>query len=210
MAGPVTIAWSRARPGDAASLPDVGTRQTARLRRLSGVAADRFAVGRGFAAALIREIAGVDAATDLVSECERCGIGTHGRLRDAANRVALSVAYADDLVVVAAADRRDVDAVGVDVERDDDVSAARVAALTRLFAPHPAPTLAEWTRIEAALKADGRGLRVEPQDVRFTQEGYAIVAHVPGGLRAWEVATIAGPRDHVVSVALAPAVRSAR
>ena len=103
MAGPVTIAWSRARPGDAASLPDVGTRQTARLRRLSGVAADRFAVGRGFAAALIREIAGVDAATDLVSECERCGIGTHGRLRDAANRVALSVAYADDLVVVTAA-----------------------------------------------------------------------------------------------------------
>ena len=70
------------------------------------------------------------------------------------------------------------------------------------------PSLREWTRVEAVLKADGRGLRVEPGGclaVEGDRRGWrATVAGSPHAFDGWE---LTGPPGVVVSVAWS---RSAR
>lgn len=211
--GPVRVAWAQVPAGAAASIPsEVGAAQLARLKALPDAQKARFAAGRILLARLLTEIAGPDADPRLDTVCERCG-GAHGRARHGAGQIALSLSYAGDLVVAAAAATDETRDIGVDVERGDTAGAARVAELGRLFAPAPAPTLEEWTRIEAVLKADGRGLRVEPWAVRFAPRGDGFDARTPGSDVVWRVATIpgpAGPDGFVVSVAAGSGVRSAR
>jgi 4'-phosphopantetheinyl transferase len=85
----------------------------------------------------------------ITAVCAQCG-EEHGR--PVAAGLWLSVAHAGDVVVVAAA----VAPVGVDVERAD----ARIPA-------EYGGNVRSWTRLEAVLKADGRGIVVHQRDVVF-------------------------------------------
>lgn len=131
----------------------------------------------------------------MQNTCLRCG-DAHGPLVAAHAPVRLSVSYAGDLVVVAAAPSSAVEALGVDAERADDPDAP-LHDLTALFAPHRPPSTRGWTRIEAALKADGRGVRIAPDRVRADERNALVPGAAPvqlrdvPGLPAGVVATLA-------------------
>ena len=67
-------------------------------------------------------------------------------------------------------------AVGVDVEREGH-SPERLDAIETLTGQR---SLRHWTRVEAVLKADGRGLRVDPDHVRVLVDGVRLEAWVDG------------------------------
>jgi 4'-phosphopantetheinyl transferase len=135
--------------------------------------AARTDAGRAALRALAAEIVGADPADVTVrARCATCG-GAHGRPVLGGSRALdglhASVAHAGALVVVAvSADGP----IGVDAEPRD-----REAPL--------GTTLAEWVRIEAVLKADGRGLAVDPSRVRTAADpadpdGPGLVAWIDG------------------------------
>jgi 4'-phosphopantetheinyl transferase len=117
---------------------------------------------------------GVSAAeVRVVQLCPDCG-GPHGRpeLVGVCGPLSLSasVSHADGVTAAAVS----AAAIGVDVESVAGGS-WRADALARLLPPAPDP-LADWTAREAVLKADGRGLRVDPAAVRFAPDGVAVVS----------------------------------
>lgn len=166
--GPVTVAWADAATATTPArnaLEPFGPTQVRRHAALTGTNADRFALGRLMLAELVRELV-PGAALTLDSTCNRCG-EDHGRPRFTQAPVHVSVSYASNMVAVAAASSSEVSAVGIDIERAGDPP-----DLAPLFAPHAPPNLTEWTQLEAALKADGRGVNVAFAEVRF--EGHDV------------------------------------
>ncbi|KJL29175.1 4'-phosphopantetheinyl transferase family protein [Microbacterium oxydans] len=199
------IAWAHTSAFDVAEadLAAMGERQLARYRQLDGARASGFLAGR----ALIRELVlrlGGGPVVHLDSACERCG-DDHAAPR--IDGFMISVSHAGDLVAVAVAPG--MDPLGVDVEADADRT--RVAELGPMFAPVSAPDLAGWTRIEAAVKADGRGFAIDPRDVRLEpqpqHEGSPMqapptwLADVPDRTSRLQVATLPGPTGYTLSVA---------
>lgn len=164
-----------------AAAPDRGTRREVSRRMLHGLLT---AVG----------------ADDAVIEqrCDRCGARTHGPLRLIDAPWLVSASYAGPLAVVALLPRAGgVDALGLDAEPH--VDAVRDAAGLRGVV---AGGLAQWVRVEATLKADGRGVAVPPHAVELTTEASGWTARVPGvrePFRGWEPD---GPPGVLVSVAV--------
>ena len=198
----VTVVW--ARPSDLQGFTEtdaaaMGAGQGDRFRQLTGSRAQGFLAGR----ALIRDLVGRIRGSDeikLSSRCARCG-ADHGRPRSAG--VSLSVSHAEDLVVVAAT-AGSID-LGVDVEQA--AAGGRLDGLRPMFPDGRAPDLAAWTRIEAAVKADGRGFEIEPSEVLLQprpggDDPRVWSAVLPGRPRPLEVATLVGPPGHVLSVAV--------
>ena len=124
---------------------------------------------------LLRELAG---DVELRNPCPFCG-GPHGPVTLPASPWVASVAYAAGYAVVAVAPA----AIRVD----------RVLG--------PAATPRDWARMEAALKADGRGLRVDPGAVRVRDTDAGWSADLPGGgkLIGWD---LPGPDGVVVAAAI--------
>ncbi len=176
---------------------------------LNGVAAQRFLVGRTLLVEVVEQLTDV---TDLAftTTCERCG-ADHGRPRFERAPVAVSVSYAGSVVAVAAARIADAAAVGVDIERaPTDGGRAPMRDLGRLFAPALAPDMQGWTLIEAALKADGRGIAIDLADVRVGGTGSGRLAgsraiRLPGRVETVDAGAIVGPVDFVLSAAMIPA-----
>ena len=108
---------------------------------------DSFLAGRLLLKALVTELTG-EGTPVIEQTCADCG-GPHGRPTVAGLWLSLSRCAVG--VVAAAASVP----VGIDVEP---AGSDAVAGMS----------LAEWTRTEAVLKADGRGLRVDPGEVAFT------------------------------------------
>ena len=106
--------------------------------------ADLPAGPRATGRALLRELG----ADDVTAVCPNCG-GAHGRPLTSAGQA--SIAHADGVTLVALGEHP----LGVDLERSD--------------AQPPGMTARRWTEIEAVLKADGRGLAVAPERIRFTE-----------------------------------------
>lgn len=191
--GPVRIAWASVdEPGRA---PETGRPRAAGRMLLTALLSDLGLRGER-----------------LTQRCSHCGAVDHGALATASGHAVVSVSYAEGLVVAAAALRTDAAAIGVDVERES--GSGRMVDLAALFAPLPPPTTAEWTAIEAVVKADGRGLRIPPGDVRVGERPAstlpgARLATLPDG-RRFHVARVTGPNGHVVSVAIDPAPESPR
>lgn len=157
---PVVLAGSSIRwasqqldaPRRAASLALLSARERDRLDHTAPARRDEFLAGRMQLRELAAELTGrpVEQVT-ITATCPDCG-GEHGapfvdgsRLRVSLSRCALAT------VAVAAWNA----AVGVDVE-------PYTADVTRLSGIRSVP---HWTRVEAVLKADGRGLRVDPASV---------------------------------------------
>lgn len=159
---------------------------------------------------LLRELLPPGAVID--NPCPRCG-GPHGPVRIRGAQAMASVAYAGGRAVVAlcaAEDAAGLAAVGIDAEPVQDAR-RDAAGLAGVLGPGEA-SVRTWTRVEAALKADGRGLRVDPATVRIEEHVGGWTARVPDGgtMSGWDAA---GPDDLVISVAVRrvseePAARS--
>lgn len=160
------------------------------------------AEGRALLRELVAELAGVDAAAVRIAQrCPDCG-GPHGRpvvMGPAAARgISVSLAHATGVHVAAAiAGVR----IGVDVELRT-ASPEREAALRALLQHDGPDALRRWTQVEAVLKADGRGLRVEPATVELEESARGLTASVPGSPRRYAVVACALDAALVVSVAI--------
>ena len=110
------------------------------------------------------------------SRCASCG-GDHGRPRLAGTDAAVSVSYAPGWAVVALT--RIPARIGVDaVPRD-------AGGLERVL-PHGTADATGWARVEAVLKADGRGLAIDPArvEVRPILDADHILLPAAGDARA--------------------------
>lgn len=138
---------------------------------------------------LLRELAG---DVELRNPCPFCG-GPHGPVTLPASPWVASVAYAAGYAVVAVAPAAVAVALGVDAVADAGIRLDRVLG--------PAATPRDWARMEAALKADGRGLRVDPGAVRVRDTDAGWSADLPGGgkLIGWD---LPGPDGVVVAAAI--------
>ncbi|MEU1970718.1 chemotaxis protein CheY [Microbacterium sp. NPDC019599] len=145
---------------------------------------------------ILRELLPEDA--ELSNPCPRCG-GPHGPVRISGAPAVASVTYAGTLAIVAVADSARFAAIGIDAEPR--VDRQRDAAGLSGVLGAGAASLRAWVRVEAALKADGRGLRVDPATVRIAETADGWTATVPGGdaLEGWDAD---GPDGILVSVAV--------
>lgn len=132
----------------------------------SAPARERLLWGRMLLRELVAELAGVQpSGVGIEARCADCG-GPHGRPvvtgpNDRARAMMTSVSACAGAVVVAVSAHR---AIGVDVEPRAG-GTQRLQAIRHLTGASADP-LRHWTRVEAVLKADGRGLRVEPGRVQ--------------------------------------------
>jgi len=116
-----------------------------------------FVAGRVLLRELASDLLGISPAlVQIAAMCVDCG-GSHGRPELVGAPYFLSLSHTPEAVVAVASDSR----VGVDAEPNAG-SAARVDAVEKLTGR---ASIAHWTAVEAILKADGRGLRVDPREV---------------------------------------------
>lgn len=157
------IRWIAPQLDDAARVRALAILSPAELARYEVTAPARrgtFLAGRLVLRELLGELMNLEpAAVDLVAVCPDCG-GPHGAptVRESGWRVSLSHSAA--AVVAAAAWQTPV---GVDLEGA--VPSDEVLGAIGLVAGEA--SLLRWTRVEAILKADGRGLRVDPTRVHI-------------------------------------------
>ncbi|MBO0980794.1 hypothetical protein [Microbacterium sp. SD291] len=147
---------------------------------------------------------------DIVHQCPHCGSAAHGRPLTSSGTTVVSISHRGELAVAALAHADAAAAVGVDVEADR--GREQMADLAPLFAPRPPPDVRGWTAIEAAVKADGRGLRIAPGEVRLSDTAGDLL---PGGRlialqgdRRIEVVGVPAPEGYVISIAIDPARES--
>ncbi|KDA05012.1 4-phosphopantetheinyl transferase [Microbacterium sp. CH12i] len=210
--GVVRLAWADARTAPATAdevLRTLTAAQHQRYASLPPARAARFIAGRSLIASLVHEIVGrPEPMYEIFTLCAHCGSADHGKPHTTAP-VVISVSYVGDMVVAAAVASDHATSIGVDIEA---VPAGGESApreeLTALFTPSAPPDTRTWTMIEAALKADGRGLRVSPERLQFAAPETAnpgwLSVHIDG-TDAGIIATPApAPTGFVVSLALSP------
>lgn len=164
----------------------------------------------------------------LISDCPQCG-KPHGKPRTATGEYELSIAHCAGLVVVAIGTTHPL---GVDVEPRP--GADRFAAIADLAAHILAPTerahldgldeparaewvIRYWTWKEAALKATGDGLSIDPTRVVFSASGRRpeLIAWPGGAARRAVLDELALHTDYIATLAVlgtlapAPVVRRA-
>jgi 4'-phosphopantetheinyl transferase len=189
----VDVCWTQvatAAPGladEGASVTDSAHEllTAAEFARYSSLPADNartFLAGRRLLRELVATLADVDPGEVVIeARCPFCG-GAHGRpavlAPSAATALRLTLAHTGDLVVAAAAWEHPV---GVDVESADARHAPeRDAAIESVAGTSGADALQHWTRVEAVLKADGRGLRIDPSAVRVSDTADGVRARIAG------------------------------
>lgn len=205
--GPAGVAWAATSPGPVGTRPRLNDLSPQDQARAAGFGVDRrreFVLGRslvsGLVGGLFPDASGWSVGTGV---CVRCG-QRHGAVQVTGVPAVASVSYARGLVVATVAPSPPAGRVGVDVELDA-VDSARTRDLERLLGRSRQPVLLRWTRIEAVLKADGRGLLVEPRDVRVR----GTHASIDGATTRYELAEVAGPLGYVISLAWSGAESSA-
>ena len=162
---------------------------------------------RGVAWQLLRNLIGNPAAS-ITNVCPRCG-EPHGPVQIVGAPVVASVTYAGGFAIACVADQASAAAVGVDAESVTDPRRS-AAALRGIIHPGRSSSLREWTRVEAVLKADGRGLRVAPAAVSLTEGDGAWRATVDGSPRVFDGWDVPGPPGTIMSLAVEPLSVEAR
>jgi 4'-phosphopantetheinyl transferase len=161
--------------------------------------------GRPLLRELVAELTGVDAGSVRIeARCPDCG-GPHGRpvvmAPDAARRIHVSLSHVGSTLVAAASVDR---SVGVDAEPADALAdRSRAASIRNALGRTDGDALLLWTAVEAVLKADGRGLRVDPRTVSLEpgRDGMLFEASVPGDPRRYAVREVDLGNSLRVSVA---------
>ena len=160
------------------------------------------AAGRPRREAASAQLALLAPSARFVQLCPRCG-GDHGPVRVDGGALHASVTYAGGLAIVAviAADAAvGPRALGIDAEVETDPR--RDAGGMRGVLGPETTTARAWTRAEAVVKADGRGIRIDPASVVVADEGRAGEWRATvgdGRYRGWDVA---GPSGIVLSAAI--------
>lgn len=188
-----------------AQLPATPATPVDRIRRTEA--------GRAVLRTLVGRLAGVEPGEVVIeARCPDCG-GPHGRpvvmAPDAATTIRISLAYAGTAIVAAVSVGS---AIGVDAElrrtgttadaaRRDAAKREAVRSISGTDSDSVDP-LIRWTRIEAVLKADGRGLRVDPSAVAFTADTDPLLATVAGGAQSYGVHDVQLGDDLFVSLAV--------
>lgn len=190
--GPVSVAWAEARsPAVRLSAVD-----QARAAAYPAQRRARFTTGRALLAELVAErFPGAVGWEVTTGPCPRCG-GLHGAVTLSGLPALASLSYADAMVVAAVASLDDLSRLGVDAERDDP-EVARSADLAGLLGCDPQVSLHRWTQVEAVVKADGRGLLLDPAAVNF-DAGSAWIDDDP---TPYCVADVSGPAGYLVTLA---------
>jgi len=132
----------------------------------------------------------------FVSRCPSCG-GAHGRVRVEGADAAVSVSYALRWAVVAVT--LEHSQIGVDAVP------AGAAGLERVL-PDGADALA-WARVEAVLKADGRGILVDPARAQIELDEHGWIARVQEAGAddvVWRGNDVEAPHGIVAAVAIGP------
>ncbi|MDX2375964.1 hypothetical protein M4I32_04030 [Microbacterium sp. LRZ72] len=179
--GPVAIAWR------------TGTDRAAR---------------RPTAERLLRRLAGAGATADVTRDCPRCGEGDHGAPRLVGAPVRCSISHAGDVTVVAVAPSGRCGAIGIDAELSTP-GVRDPAGLARALGTTGSADLARWTRVEAALKARGSGLALDPRCVRLHRRlgrTLALVTPPEGAVERFVVRAVHGIPGCTVSLAIASSV----
>jgi len=195
--GPAAVAWA----WEARIVPDVlpgllDEDDAERAASLDAPARHRLRVGRLLIHHLVAER--FPSATHWAvapGRCGRCGAAHLGPRLSGVPALA-SVAYADGLVVAAVAPVAQVGRLGVDAERDT-LEQDRLDDLHRLIGQSSEKVVRRWTRVQAVLKADGRGLLVDPGAVWLRRGG----AWIAGQKSSYLLADVAGPPGFLVSLA---------
>lgn len=203
--GEILVGWSQIGTVQATSTP-LGPTDSARLAEMPAAQQARFLHGRTLLHRLLQQLQPGSAPQLDGTLCPHCGTG-HGPVsvtNTGANSVVTSLSYAEGLVVAAVAPATQVAAVGVDVERDRAKAGrehtnniGRLSELTALIGGEPESALRRWTKIEAVLKADGRGLRVAPDQVRLN----ANTAQINNDSARYLLTEIDGPASYLISLA---------
>lgn len=173
----------------------------------------RTEAGRVVLRALVGRLAAIEPREVVIeARCPDCG-APHGRPvvmgPDAAKTIRVSLAYAGTAIVAAVSVES---AIGVDAElrstgttpdaaRRDAARREAVRSISGTDSDSVDP-LIRWTRIEAVLKADGRGLRVDPSAVAFIADTDRLRATVAGGAQSYEVHDLQLGDDLFASVAV--------
>jgi 4'-phosphopantetheinyl transferase len=195
--GPALVAWAPARRrSDAMHLAALSRPDLVRLEELAPHVRDRFVVGRLLVHALVAGL--FPQATEwsvTAGPCRRCG-RLHAGVELEGVPACASVSYAADVVVAAVAPTATVSRLGVDVEFGvSDIG--RVEELRRMLGSSTEPILRRWTRVGAVLKADGRGLLIDPGSVHLRRGG----AWIAGQAASYAVTEVPGPPGFLVSLA---------
>ncbi|HEY3409091.1 MAG TPA: hypothetical protein VGK53_13040 [Propionicimonas sp.] len=205
--GPASLAWAATSPGPVRTRPRLNDLTPRDQARAAGFGVDRrreFVVGRSLVSSLIGRLFPDASGWSIGTRaCARCG-KRHGAVEVVGVPAVAGVSYARGIVVAAVALSPPTGSVGVDVELDA-ADTTRTRDLERLLGRSRQPVLLRWTRIEAVLKADGRGLLVEPRDVRVR----GTHASIAGDTTRYELAEVAGPPGYVISLAWSGAESSA-
>ncbi len=152
---------------------------------------ERFLAGRMLLRELASEFTGLPLTSIAIdARCPDCG-RQHGRPTITGTDLFVSLSHADDLTVAALSESAPI---GVDIERRH-ASAERLAAIREITG---GGDVHHWTAVEAVLKADGRGLRLDPRAVHITG-GSATLERVQYALSD---ASERRRSDYVISVAV--------
>ncbi len=195
--GPAVVAWAsshrrtHALPLAALSGPDL-----LRLDELAPGLRDRFVVGRLLVHALVAGL--FPQATEwtvAAGPCRRCG-RLHAGVQLEGVPACATVSYAAGVAVVAVAPTSQVSRLGIDVECTV-AGLGRIEELRRALGASTEPILRRWTRVGAVLKADGRGLLIDPGSVHLRRGG----AWIAGQPASYAVTEVPGPPGFHVSLA---------
>ncbi len=195
--GPALVAWAPTRRiDDAIPLAALSGPDLLRLDGLAPGLREGFVVGRLLIHALVAGLfPHITEWSVTAGRCHRCGRLHAGVELDGVPARA-SVSYAADLVVVAVAPASQVSRLGLDVEFGV-ADIGRIEELRRMLGASTEPILRRWTRVGAVLKADGRGLLIDPGSVHLRRGG----AWIAGQAASYAVAEVPGPPGFLVSLA---------
>lgn len=195
--GPALVAWAPRRRGhDAVPVAALSGPDLLRLDELAPVLRDGFVVGRLLIHSLVAGLfPHATGWTVTAGACRRCG-RLHAGVELEGVPARASVSYAADLVVVAVAPTSQVSRLGLDVELGV-ADSGRIDELRRMLGTSTEPILRRWTRVGAVLKADGRGLLIDPGSVHLRRGG----AWIAGQAASYAVAEVPGPPGFLVSLA---------
>lgn len=145
-----------------------------RFDSLDGSRRESFLLGRSLLRVATTLLLGAQDAIAVSARCSVCG-SPHGRPTIIAGNTTLaaSVSHTPELTFVAVTTAGHV---GIDAELRDGTSPHGLDLLRG-----SADDLRDWTRVEAVLKADGRGLTVDPSNVRIERTNNGLRGAIAGG-----------------------------